>query len=59
MKSYNEKSDEEYFLKVHAHNPVKLQEVYNDLPFLLKEWKLKESKSLQLIYMIKPKMSFT
>ena len=37
MKSYNEKSDEEYFLKVHAHNPLKLQEVYNDLPFLLKE----------------------
>ena len=42
IKSYNEESDEGYFLKVHPQYPVKLYQVHNDLPILRKEWKLKE-----------------
>ena len=57
-KSYNGESDEGYFLEDDVQNPVKLHELYNDLPFYLKEWKLKKSKSLLLVYMIKLNMSF-
>ena len=32
-KSYNEESDEEYFLKVDVQYPEKLYKLNNDLPF--------------------------
>ena len=34
MKSYNENSDEEYFLEVDVQYPEKLLEIHSDLPFL-------------------------
>ena len=33
-KSYNEESDDGYFLKVDVQYPKKLHELHNDLPFL-------------------------
>ena len=35
LKSYNDKSDEEYFLEVDVQYPENLQNFLNDLPFLL------------------------
>ena len=34
IKSYNEESDERYFLKIYDQYPEKLHELHNDLPFL-------------------------
>ena len=34
IESYDEESDEEYFLKVDVQYPEKLHELHNDLPFL-------------------------
>ena len=34
MKSYNEESDEGYFLEVDVQYPEKLHELHDDLPFL-------------------------
>ena len=34
IESYNEKSDEEYFLEVDVQYTEKLHELHNDLPFL-------------------------
>ena len=59
MKKYNEESDEGYFIEVNVPYPEKLHELYNGLPFYLKELKLKKSKSLLLIYTIKVNMLFT
>ena len=59
IKSYNEESDEGYFLKVDVQYPKKLHELHKDLPFLSERMKLKQSKSLLLIYMIKLNMLFT
>ena len=39
IKSYNEESNEGYFLEVDVQYPEKLQEVYNDLPFLPEKMK--------------------
>ena len=59
IKNYNEESDEGYFLESEVQYPEKLHEFQNDLPFYQKERKLKDQKSLLLIYIIKLKMSFT
>ena len=59
IKSYNEESDEGYFPKVDVQYPKKLHELHKDLPFLSERMKLKQSKSLLLIYMIKLNMLFT
>ena len=60
IKSYNEESDEGYFLEVTVQYPEKLHELHNDLPFLPKRMKIeKKSKSLLLIYMMKLNLSFT
>ena len=56
IKYYNKESDERYFLEVDAKCPKKLHELCH---FYLKERKLKEYKSLLLIYMIKINMLFT
>ena len=40
MKSYNEESDEGYFLKVDVQYPAKLHEIHNDLPFLPERLKI-------------------
>ena len=37
LKSYNEESDEAYFLEVHVQYPKKLHELHNDIPFLPKK----------------------
>ena len=55
-KSYNEESDEGYFLKVDIQYPEKLHELDKNLPCLLERMKLKKSKSFLLIYMIKMNM---
>ena len=54
-----EESDEGYFLEVDVEYPEKLHKLHNNLPFLLEEMKIKKSKSLLLIDMIKLNMSFT
>ena len=39
IKSYNEESNEGYFLEVDIQCPEKLQELYNDLPLLPEKMK--------------------
>ena len=46
IKSYNEESDEGYFLEVDVQYPSKLHELPNDLPFLLKRMKIKKVEKL-------------
>ena len=46
IKNYNEESDEGYFFDVDAQHPQKFHEIHNDVPFYLKEWKLKKVKKL-------------
>ena len=56
----NEENDEGYFLELDIQYPEKMHELHNDLSFLpKKKRKLKKSKSLLLIYMIKLNMFFT
>ena len=61
IKSYDEESDEGYFIEVDGQYPEKFQEhkLHNDLQFLPERMKLKNSKSLLLIYMKKLNISFT
>ena len=59
IKNYNEESHEGYFLKVDVQYLEKLHELHNDLPFLPERIRLKKSKRLQLIYMIKLNMLYT
>ena len=59
IKILNEESDEEYFLEVDVQYLEKLHELHNDLPFLPERKKLKKSKSLQIIYMIRLNMLYT
>ena len=56
---YNEKGDDRYFPEVDVQYPEKLYDLHNDLPFLQERRKLKKSKSLHLIYMIKLNMLYT
>ena len=42
IKSYNEESDEEYFLQVNVQNLENLQERHNHLPFLHKLMKIEK-----------------
>ena len=60
IKSYNEESDEKYFLEVDVKYCEKLHELPNDLPFLPEKIKLKELKSFLflLVYMIKLNMLY-
>ena len=46
IKSYNEESDQGYFLKVHVQYPEKLHDLYNDLPFLPERMKIEKVKKL-------------
>ena len=46
IKSYNEESDERYFLEVDVQYPGKLHELPNDLPFLPKRMKIKKVEKL-------------
>ena len=59
IKILNEESGEEYFLEVDVQYLEKLHELHNDLPFLPERKKLKKSKSLQIIYMIRLNMLYT
>ena len=59
IKSYNEESDEGYFLKVDVQYPEKLHELHKDLPFLSKTIKVVKVQSLLLTYIIKLNMLFT
>ena len=59
IESYNEESDEGCFLEVNVRCLEKLHEVHNDLSFLLERMKIKKSKSLLLIYMIKLNIVYT
>ena len=45
IKDYNEESDEECCLEVDVQYLKKLIELHNDLPFYIKKWRLKKSKS--------------
>ena len=42
IKSYNEQSDEGYFLEVDIQYPRKLHELHNDLPLLLERMKIEK-----------------
>ena len=57
IKSYNEETDEGYFLEVDVQYPKNLHKLHNDLPLLPK--RIKIEKSLLQIYMIKVNMLFT
>ena len=46
IKSYNEKSDEGYFLKVDVQYSEKIYELHNDLPLLSKRKKLKTFETI-------------
>ena len=46
IKSYNEESDEGYFLKVDVQYPEKLRELHNDLPFLPEGMKIEKVEKL-------------
>ena len=46
IKTYNEESDEGYFLEVDVQFFEKLHELHSDLPFLPKRMKSKKSKNL-------------
>ena len=45
IENYNEDSDEGYFLEVVVQYTETLYGIHNDLPFCLKEWKLKKLKN--------------
>ena len=47
IKSYNEESDEGYFLEADIPYPEKLHEFHNDLPFLLE--RIKTEKAVKLV----------
>ena len=57
MKNYNEVTEKGYLLEVNVQYTEKLHELHNDIPFLPERTKLKRSKSLLLIYMIRLNMS--
>ena len=57
IKSYNEETNEGYFLEVDVQYPKNLHKLHNDLPLLPK--RIKIEKSLLQIYMIKVNMLFT
>ena len=46
IKSYNEESDEGYFLEVDVQYPEKLHELYDDLPFLPERMKTEKVEKL-------------
>ena len=46
IKSYNEESDDGYFLEVDVQYPEKLHELHNDLPFLSERMELGKIKKL-------------
>ena len=52
-KSYNEESDEGYFIEVDVQYVGKFHQLHNNLLFLTERMKIKMSKNLWLIYMIK------
>ena len=59
IKNYNEESDvQAIFLKLMFNISKKLHDLHNELHFYLRESKLKRSKILFLIYMIKLNVLF-
>ena len=56
IKSYNEESDERYFLEVDVQYLEILHELHNDLPFLPERMKIEKVGKLVPIYMIKLNM---
>ena len=46
MKDYNKESDEGYFLEVDVQYLKKLDELHNDLPFLLEKMKIRKTGTL-------------
>ena len=46
IKSYNEESDEGYFLEADAQYPEELHELHNDLPFLPEKMKIEKVEKL-------------
>ena len=45
-KSYNEETDEGYFLEVNVQYPEKLHDLHNELPFLPERMKIEKIKKL-------------
>ena len=50
IKSYNEEIDKGFFLEVDVKNPEKLNNLHNDLPFLLEKMKIKKVQKLVAIF---------
>ena len=59
IKSYNEESDEKYFLEVDIQYPEHLRKTQNDLPFLLEKMKIEEAEKLVANLREKLNMLFT
>ena len=59
IKSYNEESDEGYFLEVGIQYPEHLHKTQNDLPFLLEKMKIGEAEKLVANLREKLNMLFT
>ena len=59
ISSYNEESDEGYFLEVDVQYPEKFHEHQNDVQFLAEGMKIEKVEKFVVNYMIKPNMSFT
>ena len=47
IKSYNEESDEGYFLEVDVQYPEKLQKLHNDLPFLSERMEIEKAWNVE------------
>ena len=46
IKSYNDESDERYFLEVNIQNPENLHNIHNDLPFSPERMKIEKVEKL-------------
>ena len=57
-KSYNESSDIGYFLEIDVDYPKKLFDLYKCLPFSPERKKLRNAKSLFVVYKTKKNMLF-
>ena len=58
IKSYNEETDERYFLEVDVQYPEKLHNLHNDLPFLPERIKIEKIEKLVDDLLIKLNMLF-
>ena len=59
IKNYDENSKKGYFPEVGVEYPKKLFNLHRDLPFCVKEKKIKNARNLSVLYKTKKSMLFT